>query len=355
MEEKVKILTFNVRGMNSLQKRRLILREIEQLRADIIFLQETHITQDSRVKIYSKKIPTWYHGDSPCRGSKGVAIGFGKNSGFIIEKIKADPEGQFLFLIGTIQDTKYTLANIYCPNKNPKKFLTEKLTELNDFKQGKLIVAGDFNFIMDHNLDSTSTVPDRERKQLKMVKKKLHELQLVDVWRIQHPSIKDYTYFSTVHRIHTRLDYILLEHRSLEEVFESEIESSVLSDHSPVSTQINFRGESSGRGTWRINEELLEDRDTVKTIKGEIEKYFQENDTLEMARATLWEAHKSVIRGKLISIGARNKKEKRKNMLNLQNEIHKLKQRHKKEVKKEIHRSLILKREQLKDLMEKKR
>lgn len=40
-------------------------------------------------------------------------------------------------------------------------------------------------------------------------------------------------------------------------------------------------------------------------------------------------------------------------MLNLQNEIHKLEQRHKKEVKKEIHRSLILKREQLKDLMEK--
>lgn len=79
---KVKILTYNVRGLNSPQKRRLILRELEKLEADIIFLQETHITQDSNVKIFSKNIPIWYYGDSPIKRSKGVAIGFGKKTGF---------------------------------------------------------------------------------------------------------------------------------------------------------------------------------------------------------------------------------------------------------------------------------
>lgn len=168
---------------------------MERIKADIVFLQETHKTQDSKVKIYSKNIPTWFHGDSPIRRSKGVAIGIRKNIGFCIEKIKADPEGRFLFLIGTIHNIRYTPANIYCPNKNTKKFLVERLTELLEFKQGKLIVAGDFNFTIDHKLDSTSTVSDRERSQSKRLKKKFQELQLIDVWRIQHPGIKEYTFF----------------------------------------------------------------------------------------------------------------------------------------------------------------
>lgn len=111
---------------------------------------------------------------------------------------------------------------------------------------------------------------DREKKLLRMIKKKLHELQLVDVWRIQHPGIKDYTYFSTVHGTYTRLDYILVEHRLLEEVTEAAIEISTFSDHSPVSMRINIHGEPMGRGAWRINEELLEGDDVVKIIIDEI-------------------------------------------------------------------------------------
>lgn len=144
----------------------------------------------------------------------------------------------------------------------------------------------------------------------------------------------------------------MIEHRLLEEVLDSAIETSAFSDHSPVSLQIILPGESCGRGTWRINEELLEDREIEKTITDEIENYFQENDTPDLPRATLWEAHKPVIRGKLISIGASRKKERHKNMLKLQNEIYDLEQRHKKEAQTEIHRSLTLKREQLKDLLE---
>lgn len=145
------------------------------------------------------------------------------------------------------------------------------MTDLLEFKQGKLIVAGDFNFPMDHKLDTTSIVPDREKKQLKMIKKKLYEHQLVDAWRVQHPSIKDYTYFSTVHGTYSRLDYIMVEHRLLEEVVEAATEISALSDHSPVSLRINLQEESMGRGTWIINEELLEDGETEKIIKDEIE------------------------------------------------------------------------------------
>lgn len=101
-----------------------------------------------------------------------MAIGLGKNIRFIIEQRKVDPEGHFLFLIGSIQGIKYTLANVYCPNTNPKKYLMGILKDLMEFKQGKLILAGDFNFSMDHRLDSTSNAIDKEIRQLRKLKKK---------------------------------------------------------------------------------------------------------------------------------------------------------------------------------------
>lgn len=64
----------------------------------------------------------------------------------------------------------------------------------------------------------------------------------------------------------------MVEHRSLEEVSETTIGISSFSDHSPVLLKMNFQGESMGRVTWRINEGLLEDGETVKTIIDEIEK-----------------------------------------------------------------------------------
>lgn len=204
---------------------------MERNAAELIFLQETHIAQDSNTKLYSMNITVWYYGDSLSRRSKGVVIGFGKNFSFVLEERKVDPEGSFLFLRGTLQGMKYTLANVYCLNKYPQKYLIGILNELMEFKQGYVILAGDFNFSMDHKLDSTSGALDK------------YEHQLVDVWRIQHPSTKDYTYYSAVHDTYSRLDYISVEHRSLEIVVKTLIGIKTISDHAPVIMKMKLKWE----------------------------------------------------------------------------------------------------------------
>ena len=100
----------------------MVLREVERYSAEIVFLQETHITLDSNVRLFSQAIPTWYYGDSPKKRAKG-AIGVGKYISFKVEERKVDPEGRYLFLRGVLQGKKYTLANIYCPNRHPQKYL----------------------------------------------------------------------------------------------------------------------------------------------------------------------------------------------------------------------------------------
>lgn len=61
-----------------------------------------------------------------------------------IESI-SDTEGIFLFLKGLLGPIKVTLANIYCPNVNQKKFIDRIMESI-------LILGGDLNFILDPEL-----------------------------------------------------------------------------------------------------------------------------------------------------------------------------------------------------------
>lgn len=179
-----------------------------------------------------------------------MVIGFAKTIRFILEDRMTYPEGQCLFLKGRLGERTFTLANIYCPNKNPIKYLNQAMGKLMDFKRGDVIMTGDLNFCMDPTLDSTSCVQGTNKVLLKMIKQKMRQCQMMDVWRAQHPKIRDYKFFSPVHRTYSRLDYIMVDHRLLEQVMETNIEISTLSDHSLVSMKMRIPGTQRQPYTW---------------------------------------------------------------------------------------------------------
>lgn len=61
-----------------------------------------------------------------------------------------------------------------------------------------------------------------------------------------------------------------------------------------------------------------------------MEYYFTANDTGEVSGSTLWEAHKAYIRGILIEIGARKKRQRTEKTQKLIEEITRAEQEHKK-------------------------
>lgn len=154
----INFLTYNVRGLNTPAKRHKILKELKQYRAEVVFLQEAHLFQETNVKLYSKDFPNWYYRDSTTKRTKGVAIGFVKGTRFTLKDRMTDTEGRYLFLKGRLGEMTCTLANIYCPNRNPIKYLKETMGKLKDFKKGDVILTGDLNFCMDSRLDTTSHV-----------------------------------------------------------------------------------------------------------------------------------------------------------------------------------------------------
>lgn len=125
----LKFLMYNVCGLHTTIKKHNILREIKQ------------------------------------KPVKAVAIGFARGVRLTLEERMVDHKGRYLFLRGRLCDMDCTLANIYCPNKNPIKYLKAVMEKLMEFEKGGI---GDWKCT---------------------IKKKLHQNQLMDVWRIQHSKI----------------------------------------------------------------------------------------------------------------------------------------------------------------------
>lgn len=103
--------------------------------------------------------PTWSYGDSTSRCSRGVVIGFNRNTVFVVKELLADPEGGFLFIKGKLFTMDSTIASIYCPNRKPERFLRKNIKKLMVFKEVKLIVAGVFNMCIDPRVDARGGAP----------------------------------------------------------------------------------------------------------------------------------------------------------------------------------------------------
>lgn len=104
-----KFVSSTVRGLNIPMKIYNILRELKHLQAEVVLLQETHISQESNLKILSKDYPLWFYGDSLSKRAKGVAIGFARGVRFSLEERVADPEGRYLLLRGRIYKAEYSI------------------------------------------------------------------------------------------------------------------------------------------------------------------------------------------------------------------------------------------------------
>ena len=60
--------------------------------------------------------------------------------------------------------------------------------------------------------------------------------------------------------------------------------------------------------TWRLNDTLLNNEEITEEIKEEIKKYLEKSDNENMMTQNLWDAAKTVLRGKFIAIQSYLKK-----------------------------------------------
>ena len=67
------------------------------------------------------------------------------------------------------------------------------------------------------------------------------ELDLIDIYMAFHPKTMDFTFFSSAHRMFSRIDHILGNKSSLGKFLKIEITSSIFSDYNVVRLDVNYR------------------------------------------------------------------------------------------------------------------
>lgn len=237
-----------------------------------------------------------------------------------------------------------TLASLYAPNTH-QDLIAKTLDLLLEFSRGQLILGDNFNTPVipakDTSLEGSSILPSSRKR----IARAIHKAQLIDIWRISHPSEKDYTFYSLLHKQYSRIDYFLIPHSQLQFIQESSISSITWSDHSPILLSCSLTR------SWRLNESLLQEAEVLEDVTREPECYFRTNDTPDSNTSIVWEAHKAVIRGVLIKHSSRIKKQRMLQLTSLLDDLRSEEARHKHASSPALETELLLLRKKIADLM----
>ena len=142
-------------------------------------------------------------------------------------------------------DRLFVLINIYNGNNELDQIKT--LTELNkildcvdDIQNKNIIFGSDFNIIFDLFLDAQVGNPILKKQSIAKTIQKKERLNLADIWRIQNPKTKRFT-FRQHHAtgfIQRRLDYFLFL-MNYKILLKKHILATFTSDHSPLIFTLN--------------------------------------------------------------------------------------------------------------------
>lgn len=147
---------------------------------------------------------------------------------------KRDPDGRFVPVRGHLKGALVTSINVDAPPLSEWECFKQIFELIISDAQGTLICGGDFNVRLHPTLDTPKPCYTGEKKITKNIKLMMSELGLSDTWRDLNPIKKDWTFFSHLHSVYSRLHYYLMFQRDMYRVTNCNIGTMDLSDHAPV-------------------------------------------------------------------------------------------------------------------------
>ena len=148
----------------------------------------------------------------------------------------------------------------------------------------------------------------------------LDSLDLLDIWRVKNPNLKQFSWRQKSPIIQSRLDYWFIS-TSLQDTGNSvTMQSSISSDHSAICLSFNSsKWGKHGKSYWKFNNSLCNDTDYATQLSANIKNWEVE---LVMTEGRLaWEIMKFKIRRFTMSYAKARAQEKRKHMLDMEKTI----------------------------------
>ena len=320
---KYTILTHNVQGINSPTKRAKAFQQYHKMGVDVLLLQEMHFSKASAPRYLNARYTTAYLSNGPDK-KRGVAICFAKKVPFTPTTVIRDKEGRYIMVVGKINESEVTFLSYYAPNVGQLTFFRSMLEIIMPHVAGHVILGGDSNTSLDRVLDRSNpgkAILKHATRQRGAMARLLHSYDLIDVWRDAHSTDRDFTYYSHVHKTYSRIDHVFTFSPLLSFVSSAMILPMSWSDHSSVQIVLTDLWANSSPPSWRLNESLLNDPAFEKEIERAIKQFFEENSSSVSSPVTLWAAHKATMRGTLIQLASKVKRERERTIRQQEEEL----------------------------------
>ena len=217
------------------------------------------------------------------------------------------------------------LVNIYSPTKPTEEIqffdkiaglIEEQMTQA----QYKVILGGDFNATFDPELDCSGGKPSIKNcvKSLEYI---ILTHDLIDIWRIRNPTTKRFTWRQKNPLIQRRLDFWLISNSLQDEIHKADIITSVKTDHSAITIDINSISETNrGPSFWKFNNSFLDDESYINLITDKIPTWLDEISYNQDVRVQ-WDWLKYNIRKETIHYSKAKAKQRRERINSIENKL----------------------------------
>ena len=189
----IKMLSANCQGLRTLEKRQDVLNYFKQMGVNILCLQDTHLIQ----KDISDLKRLW-NGEIFLSGNKtnsrGVAVLLNKNFEYEVISTKIDTDGNYINIRLKLDTLTLNLTTVYGPNTDDPEFFMFIKNFIENQQTDYSIICGDFNLVLDPDLDSFNYKHINNPKVRQTVLKVINDYDLCDIYRNLHSSTKRYTW-----------------------------------------------------------------------------------------------------------------------------------------------------------------
>ena len=296
----VNIISLNVRGIRDNNKRRSIF-DYYRKKCDILCLQETHSDED--ISIWQHEWGGKAFASHGTSNSRGVLILFNKSFKGNVVKQFADNDGRIVCCTAQINEQTVVIANIYAPNKDSPNFFETHFKRICNIAD-HVVVVGDLNVALNPQLDR-NTVQKIPSKSAKRILELMEELVLCDIWRIQNPEAKRFSWYRSNPQYHrddpscpviqaSRLDYAIISQGLSDQIYNCFYIDGLMTDHSALVLTVDIAQSERGRGYWKMNTSILTEPDFIVKMNTELQRL--ENQYQNVKHWERWELYKTHIK-----------------------------------------------------------
>ena len=130
--------------------------------------------------------------------SKGVLFLIKGKLDFELLSCSLDSQGRFIILKANVQDQLFYFFTFCTPNKTKEQctffqLIQSELDKLNIEADDNIIIGGDFNVILNPELDGLRGKP-KLKDSVKIIDEMRLSFDLMNIWRIRNPDVKHFSW-----------------------------------------------------------------------------------------------------------------------------------------------------------------